>query len=52
MRRSSLHDNGLLDVLRHEVWPLSSDRGVVTTAERARILGYDPDTGACGLDGV
>jgi len=50
--RNRLSDNGLLDVLRREVWPLLSDRGVVTKAERERILGYDRDTGVCGHDGA
>ncbi len=45
---NEVSDNGLLDVLRHEVWPLLSDGSVLTKAERERILGYDPETGAFG----
>lgn len=44
-------DNGLLDVLRREVWPLLSDRSVLTKADRGRMLGYDPKTGVFGHGG-
>ncbi len=49
--RNDMCDNGLLDVLRSEVWPLLSDCSVVTRTERERILGYDPETGVSGHDG-
>lgn len=45
--RNDLRDNGLLDVLRRDMWPLLSDRTPVSKDERERILGYDPDTGVC-----
>ncbi|MCK0177102.1 hypothetical protein [Mycolicibacterium sp. F2034L] len=44
-------DNGLLDVLRREVWPLLSDGKVLNKADRERILGYDPETGVFGHGG-
>lgn len=47
MTRNDLRDNGLLDVLRRDMWPLLSDRTPVSKDERERILGYDPDTGVC-----
>lgn len=47
MTRNDLRDNGLLDVLRRDVWPLLSDRSPMCKDERERILSYDPDTGVC-----
>lgn len=38
--------DGLLDVMRSEIWPLLSDRTPITKREREEILGYDPKTGA------
>lgn len=42
-----LRDNGLLDMVRRDVWLLVSDISPMSKDERERMLGYDPDTGVC-----
>ena len=47
MKRMELRDNGLLDMLRRDVWPLLSDISPMSKDDRERMLGYHPDTGVC-----
>lgn len=43
--RTGNRTDELLDVLKHEIWPLLHDRTPITKSEREQALGYDTATG-------